>query len=952
MGQSGYKRKQNFHIDLMIPADDVDLTVYEDLLDLAFDTPEVCNVALTGIFGAGKSSILKTYQKERPKKEIVFISLANLKQKNNLESGSSFGEKSAEDPSDEKAQNKNDQNENPTEEKPSGTSSKDLKHSKDIEHKKKSSETVEQKLLEDRIYQQLKYYLHPLGRYGWREPGFIWKCFQRFFSGFITCILILCVGFIWKFQCWQQFCQNMKEQPKFLQITTTNGFFFAVAAVGICAFICTWFLFFGKIKSFTLEIKGGTVVWEDGETSLGLRERTDEIVHLIRRLKADAVVFEDLDRYPDLMTSVIESLIDINFILNMNSLRPMERWFQYHVRKYKNWHKGHVMADRICKISGFILFIILFVRLFFYNVYLFGLAMVLFGLLIFYLVRLKNKWKYHVLFIYACNNGIICDEDNAKYFNMQIPVIPVLSVRNVEELLSKHLNGKIPAEDSAAVIKIISKYIDNYNQIKHILMNFYIYNGKIGENGDEDTWLDKMKVFVIAVYETLFPEDFSQMQKGKGYLDYIFKIYYPQIRSTGSNDLYQHKPFSQYLQDICKKADSMDSASYLKGNATLEFAAFTENSKFPVVAELLEGGYINEMYEDYITYFYNRRDDIRERRFIDSLWNNGKPYDYILLHPENIYSEIPDNAFEKSTILNYSLMEYILKEDLCLEETGAKNDCRKKMEKIFEQLRINKNFQFIIGFLFINRKPQDTDIEQENTDISKNFLSRFLAYCMTRQDDIVCALPALILRSKCGKEEQEELLFYVLTTVKVFQDVLLDQDENPEENWNIFCQNLNNALLSNEHSSYFMQLAETKDMGILASFRLINLKFESLYCNDSFCRVIFKEKLFAFSEKTFSDFFRNKNMKKAVPWECLTTTIYENHMHDDVIMQEYISANPKEYMAFVIEFYKSQQKILEDEPEGSRWLEGKMFADELILDETELKTRRNMLEAYRKLGQV
>lgn len=51
---------------------------YENVLDEAFECEDVCNIALAGPYGAGKSTIMHTYESEHTEKECIHISLAKF----------------------------------------------------------------------------------------------------------------------------------------------------------------------------------------------------------------------------------------------------------------------------------------------------------------------------------------------------------------------------------------------------------------------------------------------------------------------------------------------------------------------------------------------------------------------------------------------------------------------------------------------------------------------------------------------------------------------------------------------------------------------------------------------------------------------------------------------------------------------------------------------------------
>ena len=52
---------QNVPFDDLAPATDIDISSYRQVLNQAFSNPRLKNIAITGPYGAGKSSILESY---------------------------------------------------------------------------------------------------------------------------------------------------------------------------------------------------------------------------------------------------------------------------------------------------------------------------------------------------------------------------------------------------------------------------------------------------------------------------------------------------------------------------------------------------------------------------------------------------------------------------------------------------------------------------------------------------------------------------------------------------------------------------------------------------------------------------------------------------------------------------------------------------------------------------
>jgi len=46
----------------MTPTDTENMSGYEEALDFVFDNSELLNIAITGSYGAGKTSVIETYE--------------------------------------------------------------------------------------------------------------------------------------------------------------------------------------------------------------------------------------------------------------------------------------------------------------------------------------------------------------------------------------------------------------------------------------------------------------------------------------------------------------------------------------------------------------------------------------------------------------------------------------------------------------------------------------------------------------------------------------------------------------------------------------------------------------------------------------------------------------------------------------------------------------------------
>ncbi len=75
----------SLHFEKLTPIDNAQIDAYSEALDFAFEHDDIKNVAITGPYGAGKSSILESYKKG---KELSFlhVSLAHFEATHEIES--------------------------------------------------------------------------------------------------------------------------------------------------------------------------------------------------------------------------------------------------------------------------------------------------------------------------------------------------------------------------------------------------------------------------------------------------------------------------------------------------------------------------------------------------------------------------------------------------------------------------------------------------------------------------------------------------------------------------------------------------------------------------------------------------------------------------------------------------------------------------------------------------
>jgi len=135
------------------------------------------------------------------------------------------------------------------------------------------------------------------------------------------------------------------------------------------------------------------------------------------------------------------------------------------------------------------------------------------------IINNSKEVNRNITFIYAIKDDNFKNEDRTKFFDLIIPVIPIIDYSNSGDELRKMLNRykKIKKIDKGNnvltehFINQISLYINDMRLFKNIFNEFIIYKDNL-----QSPTLKNCKLFSILVYKNLFPEDFALLSTQKG----------------------------------------------------------------------------------------------------------------------------------------------------------------------------------------------------------------------------------------------------------------------------------------------------------------------------------------------------------------------------------------------------------------------------------------------------
>lgn len=253
-----YENEYGFE-DLMPQINVENSNGYCKSLDWALKNDKIKNIALTGIYGAGKSSILQTYAELHREYKYLNISLASFK-----------------------IQEDND------------------------------NELLEKGILKQMFY-KVKYKKIPYSRFKKIKTMGIIPIFFKIFA-------LISIGSIWGILFYPNLLNEIKERLQTISDLFKISGQTVIAILGVLA-ISTLVIVAHFIRYCNSNLKIKKVKIKDGEAEIGeeseksiFNKYIDEIVYFFEATKYDIVIFEDLDRFNNI--EVFSNLRDLNILLN------------------------------------------------------------------------------------------------------------------------------------------------------------------------------------------------------------------------------------------------------------------------------------------------------------------------------------------------------------------------------------------------------------------------------------------------------------------------------------------------------------------------------------------------------------------------------------------------------------------------------------------------------------
>lgn len=693
--------KEKYHFEKLTPFSDADISKYKEMLDFALiieNNDDVTNVAMTGLYGSGKSSVIETYKKQR-KGMLNFLSIS-------------------------------------------------LSHYD-------GTNDIGTKDLEGKIVNQL---LHQIKRK--KIPKTIFKAksnISRFSIISYTLGIVFLLGMIYG---WFNKIASIKNfllsnfPSSFLMNFIKTGWFDAVwfLVIGVVLFVLLYKLI--KLQANEKLIKALTVSGNSVEILQESKESyfdkfMNDVIYLFANSGADVIVFEDLDRFND--PTIYEKLQEINILANKRIIldKNFSRWsrikkeilhklpiinkksfsrklsFLYLIRDDAFESKDRTkFFDFVIPIvttmdgsNSYSKFIEIFERMKIDKDFNPSLLKKL-SLYIDDYRLLKNVANEYFVYegrINGAENSLNLNKDKLLALVIYKNLFPkdfselqygksylnsILSKKN--DLIEKEKNEiKSKIEEIIVTIrKSEEEALESINELDALYLNLSIEYDRVVDGKHEKDFNNKAS-FIQAVKDAKYEikqkmvssyydnynnynlkQDFDNLKdneeytirrinlenKNKENFDRLLtqkeklerKI--SNVQSTSMRDLLSEETDDLFTKLIESSEVIGNGEKNNKGET--KFSYLQKSDYFPLLRLLVREELIDDKYSDYMTYFYKGDLSRNDRSFIRSVYDlKPEEYSYHLDNPEKVISDISEEDFARYGVKNIDLSLWILQND-------------------------------------------------------------------------------------------------------------------------------------------------------------------------------------------------------------------------------------------------------------------------------------------------
>ena len=655
------EKKYNF--EKLTLKDDVNIDVYEEALDYVFESDDIRNVAISGAYGAGKSSVLASYKKKHPDKKYIHISLAHFN-----------------------SEKKDDSDEN----------------------------GVSESVLEGKILNQL---IHQISSDNIPQTNFkvkqnIKPC--KIVKSTLLCLaMILCIGFLCFFDQWKGFVELFSSDwlGNLLSLTLNR---YARLFAGVIILVITYVFVHSAIKLQKnknifkrLNVQGNEIEIFEHQDDSFFDKYLNEVLYLFENSQTDVIVFEDMDRFE--MNRIFERLREVNTLANIQLAKQQSgktlRFF------YLLRDDVFVSKDRT-KFFDYIIPIVpvvdgtnsydqfiehlnkndlteKFEKKFLQGISLYIddmrlLKNVCNEFLVYYHRLNTTELNFNKMFAMITYKNLFprdfSDLQNGQgYIKSLFDHKDIFILSEREKILDQIAAKKEEIEACKSEQLVDVSELDIIKSNKYAATNSYPYNLR---RKDYDDWVNNVYPVRKAAIQNKFNGRLSVLETELIALELqLAKLDSRQLKDIINRENRQTIFHTPTVNEVGDKSDYKE----IRGS-----------DYFALLKYLVGEGYIDETYADYMTYFYPNSLSVVDKKFLRSIRDKqAKEYTYSLKNSALTLTYLNIADFEEPEILNFDLFEHVLSNN------------SEYSERFITQLKKRKKFDFLNQY-FTTRKIKNS----------------------------------------------------------------------------------------------------------------------------------------------------------------------------------------------------------------------------------------------------
>lgn len=665
---------KNIIFQKLTPTDTVKMEVYEDAFKYIFENADIKNVAIAGPYSAGKSSLLESYKKKYDNKKFLHISLAHF------------------------------------EETPD----------QDIKDDAKDIETVLEGKILNQLIQQIKVENIPQTNFRIKRTVNNGRCLAYAIG---TVIFLLSILHLKYFKAWSNWIESLADSCfKALLQKSTNPYSLLIS--GIVATVILGLGVYQIIKTQKnknifrkLSVQGNEIEIFGEEDNSYFDKYLNEVLYLFENSGVDVIVFEDLDRFDD--NKIFERLREINILSNIRLQNSKEK------KSVKPLRFFYLLRDDIfinkdrTKFFDFILPVV---------------------------PVLDSSNAYDQIKVHFEEGGIftVFDEKFLRGLSLYIDDMRVLkNIYNEFMVYYNKLNTiELNANKMLAMITYKNIFPRDFSNLqlnqgfvyelfnqkdKFIAQEKKKYEEKIESKKVQIDYVKKEKLESILELDVVKKAKYERLPSRYSYNyqnDPIVKEYYEwekkeyplrkrAIEDREKNNLHtleaelllleteSHVIDNKTLHEIITRENIDEIFRIISQNevgTVNEYKEIKSSEYFALLKYLIRYGYIDESYNDYMTFFYENSLTKGDKMFLRSVTDKiAKPFSYTIDNVTLVMDNLDAYDFEQEETLNFDLFEYLLK-------NKSKQDI---LLHFVNQLRKGRKFQFISEFFETNREKEN-----------------------------------------------------------------------------------------------------------------------------------------------------------------------------------------------------------------------------------------------------